>query len=251
VSRVPSDRVALVTGASRGLGAAIARRLARDGLPVAVNYQRSAELAEALAAGLRDEGATAEAFGADVTDAAGVRKLVEAVEERLGQIGVLVLNATGPQPEAPLDETGWDRHAAHLDYFVKSPVLLGLAVLEGMKRRSSGRIVHIGSDVIARPPATQSAYVAAKSAQLGLARVWAVDLARFGITVNTVAPGWIPVERHAGAPTAALEAHRASVPAARLGEPGDVAETVRFLASPEAGFLTGQLVYVNGGRVLG
>jgi 3-oxoacyl-[acyl-carrier protein] reductase len=248
---VPSDRVALVTGASRGLGAAIAQRLARDGLRVAVNYHRGAERAETLAAGLRDEGAVAEAYGADVTAPSGVHALVEAVEDRLGEIDVLVLNATGPQPEVALEEVGWELHAAHLDFFLKSPLLLGSAVLAGMKRRSFGRIVHVGSDVIARPPAGQSAYVAAKCAQLGLARAWAVELAPFGITVNTVAPGWIPVERHAGASAAALEAHTASVPAGRLGKPIDVAETVRFLASPEAGFVTGQLMYVNGGRVVG
>jgi 3-oxoacyl-[acyl-carrier protein] reductase len=153
---VPSDRVALVTGASRGLGAAIAQRLARDGLCVALNYHRGADRAEALAARLRDEGAAAEAFGADVTTADGVRALVEAVAERLGEIDVLVLNATGPQPERALEDTRWEHHAAHLDFFLKSPV-----------------------------------------------------------------------------------------------KPIDVAEAVRFLASPEAGFLTGQLLYVDGGRVLG
>ena len=121
---------------------------------------------------------------------------------------------------------------SHLDFFLKSPVLLGNAVLAGMKRRSSGRIVHIGSDVTARPSAAQSAYVAAKSAQVGLARPWALELAPYGITVNTVAPGWVPVERHAGASAATLEGYKELIPAGRLGEPVDVAEVVRFLASP-------------------
>ena len=243
--------VALVTGASRGLGAAIAQSLARDGLRVAVNYHRGEERAEALASALRQDGAIAAAFGADVTTSEGVDALVGAVTEQLGEIEVLVLNATGPQPELGIEETAWEQHMSHLEFFLKSPVLLGQAVLAGMKRRSFGRIVHVGSDVTARPPAAQSAYVAAKSAQLGLARAWALELARFGITVNTVAPGWIPVERHADAPAAALEGYTALIPAARLGEPIDVAEAVRFLASPAAGFVTGQLLYVNGGLVLG
>ena len=244
-------RVALVTGASRGLGAVIAQSLARDGLRVAVNYHRGKDRAEALANELQQEGAIAEAFGADVTTSEGVDELVAAVTERLGEIEVLVLNATGPQPELGLEETAWEQHSAHLDFFLKSPVLLGNAVLAGMKRRSFGRIVHVGSDVTARPPAAQSAYVAAKSAQLGLARAWALELAPYGITVNTVAPGWIPVERHAGASAATLEGYKDLIPAGRLGEPVDVAEVVRFLASPAAGFVTGQLLYVNGGMVLG
>jgi len=246
-----SARVALVTGASRGLGAAIAQRLARDGFRVAVNYHRGEERAKALVDALQQEGAVAEAFGADVTTSEGVEALVAAVTERLGDIDVVVLNATGPQPERGLEETAWEHHLAHLDFFLKSPVLLGRAVLAGMKARSFGRIVHVGSDVTARPPPAQSAYVAAKSAQLGLARAWALELAPFGITVNTVAPGWIPVERHGDASAATLESYRALIPTARLGEPVDVAHAVRFLASPEAGFLTGQLLYVNGGLILG
>ena len=244
-------RVALVTGASRGLGAAIAERLARDGLSVAVNYHRGREPAEALAASVRAAGGTAEAFAADVTSPDDVAALVAAVTERLGAIDVLVLNATGPQPERALEDTAWAQHAAHLDFFVKSPVLLGLAVLPGMRAQGWGRIVHIGSEVAARPPAAQSAYVAAKGAQLGLARAWALELAPHGITVNTVAPGWIPVERHADAPDAARDAYLATVPAGQFGVPADVAAAVSALAADDAGYLTGQLLNVNGGRVIG
>ena len=244
-------RVALVTGASRGLGAAIARRLARDGLSVAVNYHRGREPAEALVASIRAAGGTAAAFGADVTAPDDVAALVAAVSEQLGPIDVLVLNATGPQPERALEDTTWEHHAAHLDFFVKSPVLLGLAVLPGMRARGWGRIVHIGSEVAARPPAAQSAYVAAKGAQLALARAWAFELAPLGITVNTVAPGWIPVERHADAPDAARDAYLATVPAGQFGVPADVAAAVSALAADDAGYLTGQLLNVNGGRVTG
>ncbi len=244
-------RVALVTGASRGLGAAIAERLARDGLAVAVNYHRGREPAEALAASARASGGAAEAFAADVTSPDDVAALVAAVTERLGAIDVLVLNATGPQPERALEDTAWEQHAAHFDFFVKSPVLLGLAVLPGMRERGWGRIVHIGSEVAVRPPAAQSAYVAAKGAQLGLARAWSLELAPHGITVNTVAPGWIPVERHAGAPDAARDAYLATVPAGQFGVPADVAAAVSALVAEDAGYLTGQVLHVNGGRVVG
>lgn len=244
-------RVALVTGASRGLGAAIAERLARDGLAVAVNYHRGREPAEAVVAAIAAVGGEAAAFGADVTDPDDVTALVAAVEARLGGIDVLVLNATGPQPERDLEATTWEHHAAHLAFFVRSPVLLGLAVLPGMRARGGGRIVHVGSEVFARPPGAQSAYVAAKGAQLGLARAWAHELAPLGITVNTVAPGWIPVERHADSPDASRDAYLATVPAERFGAPADVAAAVSAFAAEDAGYLTGQLVNVNGGRVVG
>ena len=126
---------------------------------------------------------------------------------------MLVLNATGPQPDAPVSEVDWPDHLAQLDFFVRSPVLLGHAVLPGMRARGHGRIVHIDSEVADRPPPGRSAYATAKSAQVGLARAWARELAPDGITVNTVAPGFIPVERHEEVPEAEREAYRASVPA--------------------------------------
>src|SRR5215207_4673294 len=151
-------RVALVTGSSRGLGSAIARRLALDGLAVAVNGHREGGGADDVAAAIRHDGGVADAFGADVTDAAQVADLVAAVGERLGAIDVLVLNATGPQPEARLEEVGWDEHLAELDFFVKSPVLLGRAVLPAMRERRHGRIVHVDSEVVNRPPPGRTAY---------------------------------------------------------------------------------------------
>jgi 3-oxoacyl-[acyl-carrier protein] reductase len=164
---------------------------------------------------------------------------------------VLVLNATGPQPEAPLDEVSWQDHLAQLAFFVKSPVLLGLAVLPAMRARRSGRIIQIDSEVAERPPPGRSAYATAKSAQIGLTRSWARELAPFGITVNTVAPGFIPVERHAGVPAESRDAYLATVPAGRMGVPEDIAHAVSFFASQEAGFITGQRIVVDGGRGLG
>ena len=124
-------RVALVTGSSRGLGAAIARRLARDGFAVAVNGRPGDEQVAAVGRGIRDEGGTAEGFCADVTDEQQVTGLVVAITGSLGPVDVLVLNATGPQPEAPVTEVAWADHVAQLDFFVKSPVLLGREVLPG------------------------------------------------------------------------------------------------------------------------
>ena len=243
-------RVALVTGSSRGLGAVIARRLAGDGFAVAVNGRTGDDGVAAVARTIRDDGGTAEGFCADVTDEDQVAGLVAAITGALGPVDVLVLNATGPQPEAPVTEVGWADHVAQLDFFVKSPVLLGRAVLPGMQARRYGRVVHIDSEVAHRPPPGRSAYAAAKNAQIGLTRSWARELAPFGITVNTVAPGFIPVERHADVPDEIRRAYVASVPAGRMGTPGDIAHAVSFLASDGAGFVIGQRIVVDGGRSL-
>ncbi len=247
----PDKRVALVTGSSRGLGAAIARRLAHDGLAVAVNGLRGEAQAREVASSIRAGGGIADAFRADVTDEGQVAGLVATVADRLGPIDVLVLNATGPQPEATVPDVAWADHLAQLNFFVKSPVLLGRAVLPGMRTRRFGRIVHVDSEVVNRPPPDRSAYVTGKSAQVGLARGWARELAPFGITVNMVAPGFVPVERHANVPDETINAYLASVPAGRMGTPADIAHAVSFLASEGAGFVTGQRIVVDGGRSLG
>jgi 3-oxoacyl-[acyl-carrier protein] reductase len=244
-------RVALVTGSSRGLGSAIARRLARDGLAVAVNGLADDARAAEVARGITAEGGVAGFFAADVTDEQQVAGLVAAVTASLGPVDVLVVNATGPQPAAPLAEVGWEEHLAQLNFFVKSPVMVGRAVLAGMRARRFGRIVQIDSEVADLPPPGSSAYATAKSAQIGLTRSWARELAPFGITVNAVAPGFIPVERHAAVPPEVKSAYLASVPVGRMGIAEDIAHAVSFLASAGAGFVTGQRIVVDGGRSLG
>ena len=177
-------------------------------------------------------------------------ELVAAVTDRLGPIAVLILNATGPQPESPLMDVAWEDHLAQLDFFVRSPVLLARTIVPDMRARGFGRIVHIDSEVADRPPPGRSAYATAKAAQIGLMRSWVRELAPFGITVNAVAPGFIPVERHADVTAEVRGSYLATVPAGRMGTPEDIAHAVSFLASDGAGFVTGQRIVVDGGRGL-
>ncbi len=243
--------VALVTGASRGLGAVIARRLGADGHTVAVNYHSGEDDARRVAAGVRDAGGSAEAFEGDVTDEAATAALVARVADRLGPVGVLVLNATGPQPKVAFEDLTWDTHLDQLRFFVKSPTLLLQAALPGMRALGGGRVIQIGSDITDRALPGMSAYIAAKAAQYELTRAWARELGPYGVTVNLVAPGFIPVERHAGIGPEELAAYRDRVPLGRMGTPEDVAGAVSYLASAGAAFVTGQRVVVNGGHTVG
>ncbi|WP_243725644.1 SDR family oxidoreductase [Actinomadura rubrisoli] len=176
--------------------------------------------------------------------------LVSAVGGRLGPVEALVINATGPQPAIAVEDLTWESHLDQLRFFVKSPTLLVQAVLPGMKARRGGRIIHIGSDMFERALPRMSAYVAAKGAQIGLTRSWARELGPHGITVNLVAPGFIPVERHADVGAEERGSYIADLPLGRIGTPKDVAAAVAFLASDEAGYITGERVTVNGGHTI-
>lgn len=246
----PSRGSVLVTGASRGLGAEIALRLASDGWPVAVNYLPDPDGAERVVAAIVAAGGTAAAFRADITDETAVADLLPAVRDVLGPVRVLIPNATGPQPvRAALDLT-WQDHLDQLLFFVKSPTLLMQAAVPDMRRLGGGRIIHIGSDLPERSAPGMSAYSAAKAAQLSLTRTWARELGPLGITVNLVAPGWIPVERHAGIPADQVDDYRRDVPLGRMGTPAEVSDVVAFLASDQARFVTGERIAVNGGHTL-
>ena len=245
-----SKRVALVTGASRGLGAAIARKLAASGARVAVNYFGGREGATRVVEDIRRDGGEAEAFQADVRDERDVVRLVDEVQARLGPIEVLVVNATGPQPYVKLEELTWQHCLDQLEFFVKSPVLLAKAVVPGMKERGAGRIIQIGSEVFEQGVPEFSSYVSAKGAQLGLTRSWAQELGPWGITVNLVAPGWIPVERHADVSEDDRRAYADEVPLRRFGRPEEVAAAVCFLASKAASFVNGERITVNGGHTI-
>src|SRR5437763_693663 len=235
-----SKKVALVTGASRGLGAAIAKKLAASGARVGVNYFGSPELAQNVVGEIKRAGGDAEAFKADVRDETQVSKMVNDVQGRFGLIDIMVINATGPQPFIKIEDLNWRVCLDQLEFFVKSPMLLTKAVVGQMKERRYGRIINIGSEVFERGIAEFSNYCSAKGAQLGLTRSWAMELAPWGITVNLVAPGWIPTERHAGDPQEAKDAYAAAVPMGHMGEADDVGEAVAYLASEAGRFITGQ-----------
>jgi 3-oxoacyl-[acyl-carrier protein] reductase len=243
-------RTTLITGASRGLGAAIAIEQGAIGNNVIVNYFNSADAAEKVCLRIREAGGQAHAAKADVRDEAEIDRLIGDVETVFGGVDILVVNATGPQPFLSIEEQSWQSYLDQLEFFVKSPLLLLQRVLPGMKKRGFGRIINIGSEVMELGNPRFASYVAAKGAQLGLTRSWARELAPTGITVNLVAPGWIPVERHAGAAPAELDAYRRGVPMKHMGKPEDVAKMVSFLGSDEAAFITGQKFAVNGGNTL-
>ena len=245
-----TQQVALVTGASRGLGAAIASALARKGARVAINYVSNQVRATEVKEAILSEGGKAEIFQADVTDEQEVIRLCEEVRQSLGEIDILVLNATSHHYHYKIAALTWEHMLEMMHFFVKSPLLLTQQVIGYMKKKHHGRIIHIGSEVIDQGIPEFSNYVAAKGAQLGLARSWARELAPFGITVNYVAPGWIPTDMHEDTPEEVKEAYRKNIPMQHMGEPADVAAMVAFLASEEAKFITGQKVSVNGGNTL-
>lgn len=242
--------VALVTGGSRGLGAAISGALAREGHAVAVNYTRNHAAADAVRTQIIDTGGRADVFRADVTDEREVAALCQRVQQTLGDIDTLVVNATGPQPAIGLESLSWRDVLDQLDFFVKSPLLLAQAVVPGMRRRGYGRIIQVGSEVFELGSPHSSAYVAAKGAQLGLTRSWARELGGDGITVNLVAPGFVPTERHTDVTDAVLDAYADHVPLGRMGSPTEVADVVAFLASERASYVTGQKIAANGGNTL-
>jgi 3-oxoacyl-[acyl-carrier protein] reductase len=243
-------RVALVTGSTRGLGKQIATSLAGAGARVAMNFAHDRDNAEAAFLQLQGVSSDCTLVQGDVTDASSVDAMCREVATSLGPIDVLVVNATCSQPELSFEEYQWEFFQTMLDYFVKSPVLLSKACLPHMRRQRWGRIIHVTSEVLALASAPFSAYVAAKGGQTGLALSMARELAGSGITVNMIAPGWIPVERHQGCSQEALDRYSANVPAGRLGAPQDVAAAVVYLASSEAGFITGQTLSVNGGNTV-
>jgi 3-oxoacyl-[acyl-carrier protein] reductase len=243
-------RTALVTGASRGLGAAIALELAARGAQVAVNYFAKRDRAEQLCESIKQKGGEATAYYADVRQEADIVKMVQAINEDYHHIDIAVINATGPQPFLTIEEQTWERYLDQLEFFVKSPLLILKQVVAGMKSRGFGRIIQIGSEVFELGNPMFANYVAAKGAQLGQTRSWARELGTTGITVNLVAPGWIPTERHAHSTQVEMASYTARVPMKHMGTPEDVANTVAFLASDAGKFITGQKISVNGGNTL-
>jgi 3-oxoacyl-[acyl-carrier protein] reductase len=239
--------VAIVTGNSTGLGKVIGLTLGRAGAKVPVSFSNNEARARRTLEEYQGAGIDTVLIRSDVTTPDGVAELFRQTEQSLGQVDIIVPNATCEQPLKPIEDYDWEFYQLMLDFFIKSPFLLAKRGLPFMKERRWGRIINITSEVFHRAVAPFSAYVAAKGGQIGWSRSMSRELAPFGITVNMVAPGWIPVERHENDPQSEKDAYRALIPANRWGVPQDVADAVLYLASSEASFVTGQTLCVNGG----
>jgi 3-oxoacyl-[acyl-carrier protein] reductase len=243
-------RTALVTGASRGLGRAIALRLAREGVAVGVNYRERGEAAEAVVAEIRAGGGRAQTVRADVGDAAEVHDMVGRVARDLGPVDILVNNAGVARPGdlASFDaEQMEDMRRINVDGLVT----VTRAVVESMKGRGFGRIVNMTSiAALGTAMAGTTFYAATKAAVVVLTRRFALELGPHGITVNAVAPGFVLTDMAAAGRTEAdFAAIAAKSMVRRIGKPEDVANAVAFLASPESGFITAQILTVDGGRM--
>jgi len=243
-----TNRTAIVTGASRGLGAAIAMELAAAGLKVAVNFFNSQEAADRVCEQIRGAGGVAEAFRADVRDEDQVARLVEEVRSSLGEVDTIVLNATGHQPMPSIEEQTWQSYLDQLEFFLKSPLLLLQQVLPAMKRNKFGRIVQIGSEVVELGNPQFANYVSAKGAQLGQTRSWARELAPHGITVNMVAPGWMADDK-VDTSSADSKQFGASLPLRTHGSADEIGNACVFFISDLAGYVTGAYLPVTGGRI--
>jgi 3-oxoacyl-[acyl-carrier protein] reductase len=239
-------RVALVTGGSRGIGAAISAELASAGARVAVNYVRDAGSAEGVCAGIGEAGGSAQPVRGDVSSAAGARALVEAVESHVGPIQILVNNAgiTRDNLIMKLGQEDWDRV---IDTNLGGAFFTCQAVSRPMLKRRSGAIVNISSIVGVHGNAGQTNYAASKAGLIGLTKSLAKELGGRGIRVNAVAPGYIETALTDVLPEAAREGILSQTPLRRLGSADDVARAVRFLVSDAAGFITGDVLAVDGG----
>jgi 3-oxoacyl-[acyl-carrier protein] reductase len=242
---------ALVTGASRGIGAATARALAEDGWSVAVNYSRDREGAESIAGSIEDAGGTALAVCADVADADAADGMVSEVAERLGPVLVLVNNAgvTADNLSMKLSDEDWSRV---LDVNLTAAFRLTRSAIGPMMRQRFGRVINVSSVVAQRANPGQANYAASKAGLIAFTRTVAVEVARRGVTVNAVAPGLI--ETHLtreftadGADSNGSGGLLGAIPARRTGSPEEVAACIRFLASAEASYVTGAVLPVDGG----
>lgn len=237
------DGAALVTGASRGIGAAIAASLASEGWPIAVNYRSDGAGAERVVASIESDGGRAVALHGDVSQPDAAERLFAAVEERFGPVMVLVNNAglRADNLSPQIDDDDW---RSVLDTNLSGAFWLIRRALRPMLRARFGRVINIASIVGLRANPGQANYAASKAGLIGLTKTVAAEVARRGVTVNAVAPGLVQTELAAGVDE---ERFLAAVPARRFGTPEEIAACVRFLASEEASYVTGSTITVDGG----
>jgi 3-oxoacyl-[acyl-carrier protein] reductase len=245
-NRTLEGKIALVTGASRGIGRVLAERLAREGARLAVTA-RSAEVAEACAAALPGEGHLGLAL--EVSDREAVDAAVKRVETDLGPIDVLVNNAgvTADNVLVRLGDDDWDRV---LDTNLRGAFMMIRAAARGMMKRRAGRIINITSVVGLTGNRGQVNYAASKAGLIGLTKSVAKELASRNVLCNAVAPGFIETDMTSELSPAARESLQQQIALGRLGSPEDVAGVVAFLAGPDASYMTGQVLVVDGGMVM-
>lgn len=243
-----TGKTVIVTGNSTGLGKSIGLTMGKLGASVPVNFYHNESRADKALEEYQSAGIRSFKIQADVTSESGVDHLVSETERQIGNVDIVVLNATCDQPLKTIEDYDWETYQAMLDFFVKSPFLVTRRVLANMKEQKWGRIINITSEVFHKAVSPFSAYVAAKGAQVGWSRSMSQELAPFGITVNMVAPGWIPVERHEKDPQEMKDGYLKTIPMQRWGTPDDVAHACCYLGSHQSNFVTGQTIAVNGGN---
>jgi 3-oxoacyl-[acyl-carrier protein] reductase len=234
---------ALVTGASRGIGAAIARGLAADGWPVGVNYRSERSAAEAVVAEIEAAGGRAVPLQADVADPGAPDQLFEQLEAAFELPVLALVNNAGITRDNLAPSLGDEEWSAVIDTDLTAAFRMTRRALKPMLRARGGRIVNVSSVVGLRANPGQANYAAAKGGLIAFTKTAAVEVARRGITVNAVAPGWIETDMTADVAQDLL----AAVPARRAGTPEEVAACVRFLVSEQAGYVTGAVLSVDGG----
>ncbi len=242
-------KTAIVTGASRGIGAEIAKYLAKEGARVAVNYSGSQSKAEEVVKAIEAAGGEAFAIQASVADSESVKEMIAATMERFGSIDILVNNAgiTRDNLLMRMKESEWDDV---INTNLKGVFLCTKAVTRQMMKQRAGRIINIASIVGVSGNAGQANYVAAKAGVIGLTKTTAKELASRNINVNAIAPGFITTEMTEQLPEEVKTQMLTQIPLSKLGNPEDVAKAVVFLASEDSNYITGQTLHVDGGMVM-